>query len=68
MHTSKTPVGATGELEVYSGSTLSEPKVTPLEVTYRDRAGEVNHIVKYKGYQLEPQFSEVLKLKKLFIK
>ena len=24
------------------------PKVTPLEVTYKDRAGEVDHIVKYK--------------------
>lgn len=46
--TNKTPVGMTGELEVYSGSTLSEPKVTPLKVTYRDRAGEVDHIVKYK--------------------
>lgn len=48
VHTNKTLIGAIGELEVYSGSTLSEPKVTPLEVTYRDRAGEVDHIVKYK--------------------
>lgn len=48
MHTSKTPVGTLGELEVYSGSTLSELKVTPLEVTYRDRAGEVDQVVKYK--------------------
>lgn len=39
VHTNKTPVGVIGELEVYSGSTLSEPKVTPLEVTYKDRAG-----------------------------
>lgn len=46
--TNKTPVGATGELEVYSGSTLSEPKATPLEVTYKDRAGEVDRVVKYK--------------------
>lgn len=48
VHTNKTPVGVIGELEVYSGSILSEPKVTPLEVTYKDRAGEVNLIVKYK--------------------
>ena len=42
VNTNKTPVGVTGELEVYSGSTLSEPKVTPLKVTYRDKAGEVD--------------------------
>ena len=48
MHASKTPVGTLGELEVYSGSTLSEPKVTPLEVTDKDKNGEVNSIVKYK--------------------
>lgn len=48
VHTNKTIVGVIGELEVYSGSTLSEPKVTPLEVTYKDRAGEVNLIAKYK--------------------
>lgn len=49
VHTSKTPVGTLGELEVYSGSTLSEPKVTPLVVTNKDKNGEVNFIVKYKG-------------------
>lgn len=48
MHANKTLVGVTGELEVYSGSTLSEPKATPLEVTYKDRAGEVDRVVKYK--------------------
>ena len=48
VRTNKTLVGEIGELEVYSGSTLSEPKVTPLEVTYKDKAGEVDHIVKYK--------------------
>lgn len=48
VHTNKTLIGAIGELEVYSGSTLSEPKVTPLEVTYRDRAGEVDQVVRYK--------------------
>lgn len=46
--TNKTPVCATGELEVYSGSTLTKPKVTPLEVTYKDKAGKVNSVVKYK--------------------
>lgn len=48
VHTSKTPVGTMGELEVYSGSTLSELKVNSLEVTYKDREGEVDHIIKYK--------------------
>jgi hypothetical protein len=48
VHASKTPVGTLGELEVYSGSTLSEPKVTPLEVTNKDKNGEVNQVVKCK--------------------
>lgn len=48
MHTNKTLIGAIGELEVYSGSTLSEPKVTPLEVTNKDKNGEVESVVKYK--------------------
>ena len=47
MHTNKTLIGAIGELEVYSGSTLSEPKVTPLEVTNKDKNGEVVQVVKY---------------------
>ena len=48
MHTNKTLIGAIGELEVYSGSTLSEPKVTLLEVTNKDKNGEVESVVKYK--------------------
>jgi hypothetical protein len=48
VHTNKTLIGAIGELEVYSGSTLSEPKVTPLEVTNRDKNGEVESVIKYK--------------------
>lgn len=48
VHTNKTLIGAIGELEDYSGSTLSEPKVTPLEVTNKDKNGEVESVVKYK--------------------
>lgn len=66
VRTNKTLVGAIGELEVYSGSTSPEHKVTPLEVTYKDKAGEVDHIVKYKRVSTRTTILEVLKLKKLF--